>query len=127
MSSSSTSTKVGKVLEILADAHAGKVLGTLIQEYTVGNADNPYHLPSVSPMDGGPAFCQLKVNCSLISLSSGSQLITYQYSKVLSTVSTIHNCAAHHCTITRTRSVTQERQQTDLLDDEITHSESPDD
>lgn len=56
-----TSLQVGKVLEILADAHAGKILGVAIQEYTVGAANNPYHLPSISPADTGPVFCQPKV------------------------------------------------------------------
>lgn len=45
----------------------------------------------------------------------------------LSTLSVIHNCAAHGCAVTRTRHIVQERRVTDLLDNELNHSLGPDD
>lgn len=45
----------------------------------------------------------------------------------LSTLSVVHNCAAHGCAVTRTRHVIQERRVTALLENELNHSLQPDD
>lgn len=52
---------VGRIVEILADARVGKLLGLLIQIYSLGDATLPYQFPSLSKLDENPIFCKLKV------------------------------------------------------------------
>lgn len=105
-SSTGSATCVGRVVEILADVSAGMVLGILIQPYQVGNpCVLPYRFPSLSPVQTVElesfSWCKIQ-NC-------------------LSTVSTIHNCAAHGCTPTASRPVIQERHITNRFDHELLH------
>ncbi|KAJ6508136.1 hypothetical protein C8R45DRAFT_1167703 [Mycena sanguinolenta] len=100
--------RIGKVLEIVADEFAGTLLGILVREYTVGETGiAPYRFPSLTAQPDRIEWCSLKA--------------------CVATASTIHNCAAHGCTPTATKSIIQERKATGRFEKEVVHSASPDD
>ncbi|KAJ6484648.1 hypothetical protein C8R45DRAFT_1147453 [Mycena sanguinolenta] len=100
--------RIGKVLEIVADEFAGTLLGILVCEYTVGETGiAPYRFPSLTSQPDRIEWCSLKA--------------------CVATASTIHNCAAHGCTPTATKSIIQERKATGRFEKEVVHSASPDD
>lgn len=52
---------VGRVTEILADVHARRLIGVLIQEHRVGEVVLPYRFPALSPLSCRPIICTIKV------------------------------------------------------------------
>jgi hypothetical protein len=56
-----TLPRVGRIVEILADAHRGHLIGMVVQEYDVGDVVLPYCFPSLSRSSTGPVFCKVKV------------------------------------------------------------------
>ncbi|KAF7982888.1 hypothetical protein HWV62_25136 [Athelia sp. TMB] len=53
--------RVGKVEEIVADVHAKRLTGILIQEYQTGHAVAPYHFPKLIRGPYAPVLCTIKV------------------------------------------------------------------
>ncbi|KII95863.1 hypothetical protein PLICRDRAFT_98567, partial [Plicaturopsis crispa FD-325 SS-3] len=99
---------VGRIEEILVDPEQQRLIGVLVSKCVIGAAVLPYRFPS----------------CTTTS-STERALIAFE--DILCAVNTFHNCAAHGCTVTRTRIAVQERQQTAHKEDEIVHATCPDD
>ncbi|KAF7971893.1 hypothetical protein HWV62_19513 [Athelia sp. TMB] len=106
-SSSASTIQVGRVEEILVNSSIGTLIGVVITKCETGEPVLPYYFPR----------CFLR--------EQRTQMLAFE--DILCTISTIHNCAAHHCQITRTRPLIQERQTTLQHENEITHTIEPND
>ncbi|KAI0362301.1 hypothetical protein OH77DRAFT_1389783, partial [Trametes cingulata] len=95
---------VGHVEEILVDLEDGRSDGVLLTCCRIGEPLLPYRMPA----------CHLEDKKAYI-----------PFDRLVAAVSTIHNCAAHGCTPTRTKVVVQERRETEEREDEILHTVEP--
>ncbi|KAJ7038972.1 hypothetical protein C8F04DRAFT_1321658 [Mycena alexandri] len=98
---------VGRVEEILLEPESEASLGILISTCKIGPDILPYGLPA----------CTVQLN----------QRRMIAFEELICAVNVNHNCAAHGCRMTPTRQVLQERQRTDLLENEVNHTVQPDD
>ncbi|KAG8790917.1 hypothetical protein FRC12_010650 [Ceratobasidium sp. 428] len=90
-----------KVLEIWVTADSGSLAGLTVQIGSIVSHSNIYGMPAVR-FDGGNLFiCLEMVSCA---------------------ISLFHNCAEYSCSISRTKIVMQERQETLLRAQEVQHS-----
>ncbi|KII85794.1 hypothetical protein PLICRDRAFT_115102, partial [Plicaturopsis crispa FD-325 SS-3] len=100
---------IGRVEEILVDAQHRRLIGVTVQVFQL-SAEGPvlpYRFPSIIP----ETFRMLLA-----------------FDDILCGINTFHNCHKHHCVISPTRQVVQERQQRlDRFENEIRHLGQPDD
>ncbi|KAJ6538247.1 hypothetical protein B0H10DRAFT_1971665 [Mycena sp. CBHHK59/15] len=100
-------SSVGLVEEILAEPETEAVLGILVSRCEIGPDVLPYRLPS----------CTAQLD--------KRQMLAFENQELVCAVNVNHNCAAHGCRMTLTRRTTQERQLTDHLENEVTHTIQP--
>ncbi|KAI0669224.1 hypothetical protein C8Q78DRAFT_1042302 [Trametes maxima] len=91
---------VGRIDEILAESKRGDLDGALVTLCSIGPMVAPYRMPACRA-DGEKFFISFK--------------------NLVAAVSTFHNCVAHGCTVTRSKVVMQERQETENREDEVVH------
>ncbi|KAI0272446.1 hypothetical protein BC834DRAFT_794681, partial [Gloeopeniophorella convolvens] len=100
-------TRLARVIEILGTEDMP--LFVVVQEWDVLDEDVKYLMPAVAPSSSPHSYHLAKAE------------------DVLCTAHTFHNCSKHSCKPERTRRVRQEREDTGMLEDEVTHATDPDD
>ncbi|KAJ7686893.1 hypothetical protein B0H14DRAFT_2307407, partial [Mycena olivaceomarginata] len=98
---------IGRVEEILLEPELEVSPGILISECKIGPDILPYGLPA----------CTVQVD--------ERRVIAFE--ELICAVNVNHNCAANGCQTAPTRQVRQERQRTDLFENEVTHTVQPND
>ncbi|KAI0739792.1 hypothetical protein C8Q80DRAFT_1357527 [Daedaleopsis nitida] len=105
--------EIASVDEIIADPDTHMLVGALVTKCVVGPQKLPYQMPLCRLVEDSP--------------EASSERFFVTISELLACLNTYHDCQAHACAISRTRTVIQERERTSEFDEEIVHACCPED